>query len=294
MGKGGVGRTTVAYALARAAAARGKRVIVCEIAEQERGSAIFGRRPVGFSETRLSKRLWSISIDPGRAIREYLETQLPVRAMSEVLARSRIFNYLAAATPGLQEMVTVGKVWELALDRRKLRDAPRTYDLVIVDAPATGHGVALLRTPGSFKELAGGGPMARQAGLIESTLRDHEFTGVAIVAAGEEMAVNESLALASALGDDFAIDEVLANGMYPQRFTAAELETLERAREDSSDGVAGVALAVALAGARRAAAQREQISRLRDLAGGAVTELPFLFGSRIGIDELDELAEVIG
>ena len=177
----------------------------------------------------------------------------------------------------------MGKVWELALDRRKLRDAPRTYDLVIVDAPATGHGVALLRTPGSFKELAGGGPMARQAGLIESTLRDHEFTGVAIVAAGEEMAVNESLALASALGDDFAIDEVLFNGMYPQRFSAAELEALERAREDSSDGRAGGALAVALAEARRAAAQREQISRLRDLAGGAVTELPFLFASRIGI-----------
>ena len=102
MGKGGVGRTTVAYALGRAAAARGKRVIVCEIAEQERGSAIFGRGTVGFSETRLSKRLWSISIDPERAIREYLETQLPVRAMGKVLARSRIFNYLAAATPGLQ------------------------------------------------------------------------------------------------------------------------------------------------------------------------------------------------
>lgn len=293
MGKGGVGKTTVAYAMARAAAARGKRVIVCEIATQERGSGIFDRPPVGFSETRLSKRLWSISIDPERTIREYLELQLPVRAMSEVLVRSRIFNYLAAATPGLKEMVTIGKVWELALDRRKVRDAPRTYDLVVVDAPATGHGVALLQTPANFREIAGGGPLARQAGLIEATLLDRGSTGIAIVATGEEMAVNESIALEEMLRGDFAIDGVYANALYPERFTPAERGLLERAREES-DGAAGVALAAALAESRRAESQREQIARMRDLAGASVTELPFLFSPRIGIEELDVLAEALG
>ena len=289
MGKGGVGKTTVAYALARVAAARGKRVVVCEIAAQERGTALFGRSPAGYSETRLSKRLWSISIDPERTVREYLELELPIRAMREVLLRSRIFNYLTAATPGLREMLTVGKVCELALERRKARDA-RNYDLVIVDAPATGHGVALLRTPTNFRELAGGGPLAGQAGKVEATLLDHDVTGIAIVATGEEMAVNESIALQQALGNDFAIDRVLANGLYPERFTEAERELLERALAESTDP-AGELLEGALAEARRARAQREQIARLRDLAGAAVTELPFLFSSEIGIDELDELAE---
>ena len=84
-------------------------------------------------------------------VREYLEMQLPVRAMAALLYRSTLFSYLAAATPGLQEMVTIGKVWELTLDVAQGPGRRRTYDLVIVDAPATGHGVGFLQTPRTFR-----------------------------------------------------------------------------------------------------------------------------------------------
>ena len=96
-GKGGVGKTTVAYALGIAAAAAGRRTIVCEIASQERGSSMFGVRPLGFAERRLRRNLFAISIDPERTIREYLEVQMPMRSMASVLARSNLFGYLAAA-----------------------------------------------------------------------------------------------------------------------------------------------------------------------------------------------------
>ena len=99
-GKGGVGKTTVAVALGLRAAAEGKRTIVCEVSSQENASRIFDHTEVGFHEVEMEENLWSISIDPDESMREYVLLQLKVRAMRDMLFRSRIFNYLAAATPG--------------------------------------------------------------------------------------------------------------------------------------------------------------------------------------------------
>ncbi len=293
-GKGGVGKTTVAYALGLRAAAAGHRAIVCEIASQERGSRLFGKSSIGFNEVRLSKGLWAISIDPDEAIREYLEVQLPVRAMGQLLHRSRLFSYLAAATPGLTEMVTMGKVWELALNRRKAHDATRTYDLVIVDAPATGHGVGLLQTPRNFAELARVGPLANQASKIEATIDDQDETGVVIVAGPEEMAVNESAALEEALtaDDRFAVDAIYANAIYPQRFGAAEVRRLEELA--GTEGPAGAAIESALSESRRAAAQRAQLDRLDSMTRAPITELPFIFAPTLGPAELGFLSRAMG
>ena len=111
--------------------------------------------------------------------------------MRDLLVRSRLFNYLAAATPGLKEMVTIGKVWELAQPDRKVKKG-REYDLVIVDAPATGHGIGFLQTPRTFAGIAQVGPIHSQAKALDRFITDHETTGVAIVSLPEEMPVNES------------------------------------------------------------------------------------------------------
>ena len=148
-GKGGVGKSTVALALGLRAAAEGKRTIVCEVSAQEHASRVFHRAEVGFHEVEMAENLWAISIDPDESMREYVLLQLKVKAMRDLLFRSRIFNYLAAATPGAQELVTIGKIWELAQPDRKVKRG-REYDLVIVDAPATGHGVGFLQTPRTF------------------------------------------------------------------------------------------------------------------------------------------------
>ena len=161
-GKGGVGKTTVAVALGMRAAAEGKRTIVCEVSSQENASRIFDHAEVGFHEVEMEENLWSISIDPDESMREYVLLQLKVRAMRDLLFRSRIFSYLAAATPGLKELVTIGKIWELAQLDRKVKNG-RKYDLVIVDAPATGHGVGFLQTPRTFAAIARVGPIHSQA-----------------------------------------------------------------------------------------------------------------------------------
>jgi anion-transporting ArsA/GET3 family ATPase len=292
-GKGGVGKTTVSYALGLAAAARGKRVIVCEIAEQERGSALFDRDPIGFRETEISDGLWSISIDPDRMVREYLEVLLPVKAMASLLYRSNLFTYLAAATPGLQEVVTMGKAWELAQDQRRSPEETRTYDQVIVDAPATGHGLGFLESPGTFRRIAQVGPLAHQASRIESTITDQDQTGVAIVATPEEMAVNESGGLATALGEaGIALDALFVNGIYPSRFTGAELGRIDDARGRARSGSStAAALEASLAEARRAQTQRAQVERLHKLVPSVgLRELGFIYSPDFGRRELDLLA----
>src|SRR5688500_4131021 len=127
-GKGGVGKSTVALALALAAARSGKRTILCEVAAQEHLSKVFHRAEVGFHEVEMADNLWGISIDPDASMREYVLLQLKLKPMRDLLFRSRIFSSLAAATPGLKELVTIGKIWELALDDRKVRKG-HSYDL---------------------------------------------------------------------------------------------------------------------------------------------------------------------
>ncbi|MCB0875458.1 MAG: ArsA-related P-loop ATPase [Solirubrobacterales bacterium] len=288
-GKGGVGKTTVAYALGLTAAAAGKRTIVCEIARQERGSELFGIEPIGFNEVRVGDGLWAISIDPDRMVREYLEVLLPVRAMASLLYRSNLFAYLAAATPGLQEVVSIGKAYELTLDVRRAPGDGRVYDLVIVDSPATGHGVGFLEAPGTFRRIARGGPLADQASRIERMITDPERCGVGIVATPEEMAVNESADLADGLAEaGVALDELYVNELFPDRFSAAEIDEIRAARER----VESPALDAAIAEAERAAAQRIELERLRGILPGVPAhELPFLFTSGFGEAELRDLAE---
>src|SRR3954471_5761723 len=222
-GKGGVGKTTVAACLARVAARRGKRVILCEVAAEE----------TRHDEIEVAPGIHSIAVDPEHAMREYLSDQVGTR-LSKLMTSSRVFTYLAAAAPGMRELLTIGKVWDLAqLDQRRTGDIP--YDLVILDAPATGHALGMLRTPRTFRDVARVGPISRQAGRIDAFLSDPELTGVVAVAAPEEMPVNETIEFIDALGAEMSIspDAVVVNGVFPDRFRDADLAAIERLGVDS-------------------------------------------------------------
>jgi anion-transporting ArsA/GET3 family ATPase len=225
----------------------------------------------GAHEDELAEGLHHISIDPEDALEEYLSDQLRGRMLADLLTSSSVFAYLAAATPGLRELLTVGKVWELAQeDRRKPGAHP--YDLVVLDAPATGHGVGILTAPRTFAEVARLGRIARQGRTIDEMLSDPARTGVIAVARPEEMPVNETLALERALpsGTGLNVDLVVANGVLPSRFSAAEARELEESRN-------GRAVGTALAAHRRARTQQAQLARLRRGSEAGVVTLPFLF-----------------
>ena len=292
-GKGGVGKSTVALALGLKASELGKRTIVCEVASQERISHAFHRGSVGFKETEFRQNLYGISIDPDEAMREYVLLALRVKAMRDLLFRSKLFTYLAAATPGLRELVTIGKIWELALDERRVKGT-KPYDLVILDAPATGHGVGFLQTPRTFANVARVGPIAAQAETLHRFITNRRKTGVAIVALPEEMPVNETATLERDLARTVgvSVDRIFLNGLYPNRFDDAEIQALE-AGLAKAPGTAWDAIAAGLAASRRAAAQQEQIARLDAKTRAPVTTLPFLFQPELEADEIRTLAEAM-
>ncbi len=289
-GKGGVGKTTVAAALGLAAARAGKRTVICEVAEQERISEAFGHGATGFNETEVADNLHAFSIDPEKAKKEWLHHQLRSETLAGLLGQSSIFQLLTAAAPGLAELLTMGKIWELAqLQRRTAKAAP--YDLVIVDAPATGHGLALLRAPRTFADIARVGPIRHHAQTIHSFTTDAAVTGVVAVALAEEMPVNETIDLEERLTADMGmrLSGVLVNGVMPQRFSGAQANAMAAA-EGAGSPAAREALTAALRAHQRTLCQRSQVARLKRGVQAPVSTLPFVLTPEMALEDLESLS----
>ncbi len=289
-GKGGVGKTTVATAIGVLAVRHGRRTIVVELASQQRVQQAFGNQDGQFKELELAPGLFTISVDPHHAMQEYLHVK--TGWVGDLLGASRLFQAFAMAAPGMRELLSLGKVWELAQPRRRVDGAP--YDLVVVDAPASGHCAGLLRTPKTFAEIARVGPIAHQGRAIAATIADPRFTGLLAVTTPEEMPVNETLWLSDALaGDDLALDAVVVNAVYPSRFRSEELPDLGSALARTRSPLARSALKAAQSEHARAAIQREQEERLRDGLEVLFVDLPYLFAEHLGRAELDVLADAL-
>ncbi len=312
-GKGGVGKTTVAAALGLLASQRGLRTIVVEVGDQARLPELFGQpvRDTG-SETKLQQDLWSISIDPDRALLEWLQT-LGGRVSGRLLASSSTFQYFAAAAPGAKELVSMVKIWELTQGQRWRRRAAG-YDLVVLDGPATGHALGLLHSPRTFGAIARVGPIAGQAQQIRELLEDPDSSSYLAVAQGTEMAVTETLELTDGLRQNVGreLAAVIVNGLLPQRFTRDELERIARLSGPeqppekggggdskrrrgarASDAVVHSAALAARAVHNRARFQHNQLARLRrrqfDVLG-----VPFLFTAELDLPAVRRIAEHLG
>jgi anion-transporting ArsA/GET3 family ATPase len=284
LGKGGVGRSTVAAALGVLAAREGRRAIVVEVSGRGDVPRLFGTSAALGTELELEPGLWTLDVDPRVALEEYLRDQLPLRLLADAIGSSTTFGYVAAATPGLRELLTVGKIWELAQPQRRTKGG-QEYDVVIVDAPATGHGLALLQAPRAFADAASVGPIARQGRRIAATLGDRAQTALAAVATPESAAVEELLQLRSELAG--GLDAVIANAVVAERFSAADALALRAARLRAPlDSPTYDALESAIAEESLARTQRAQLERL----GPDTLALP-LISAQIDVAELGRLAD---
>ncbi len=227
-GKGGAGKTTIAAALGLLAARSGRRTIVVEVGEESRLPDLFGMTaPRTGVEVQLGQRLSSISIDPDRALLEWLQA-LGGRVSGRVLASSGTFQYFAAAAPGAKELVTMVKIWRLTGARRAGSGSGSGHDLVVLDAPATGHALGMLGSPHTFGAIARVGPIAGQTRQLQELLESPARSAYLAVALATEMAVTEALELQDGLHSRLgrSLDAVVVNALLPQRFSAAELRRI--------------------------------------------------------------------
>jgi len=303
-GKGGVGKTTMAAALGLLAAERGRETIVVEFGDQSRLAGMFGRPPAEpGAELRLAPGLWSISIDPNRALLEWLQA-LGGRVSGRILASSGTFQYFAAAAPGAREIVSMVKIWQLTKGRRRGREGG--YDLVILDAPATGHALGMLHSPKTFGAIARVGPVVRQTREVSELLADPERTDYLAVALGTELAVTETIEFQAGLQDAVGRDPsaVLVNCLVPRRFSTMELERIEGLLKKSKAGdgarngrIESSVLASAVGAAReaheQARVQQSQLARLRR-RGFHVIGVPFIWTPELELEGIRTLAHRLG
>ncbi len=263
-GKGGVGRTTVSTAIGLAATEVNATGVVCEVAEQGVIPQLMeAGKPDRNGLTPLTANLWAATIDPDETLRAWIRSQFGP-AIARTLGSSKSFSQLIAAAPGTAELLSLIKAWEMGPGRgfgKKTTD----HDTVVLDAPASGHGVAMLKSPRTFADIAAGGPIRKQAERVWDLLRDEERCAIVAVALPAELPVTETIELdewtREVLGR--GLDLVIANRCEPESFSQAELKKLDGLAKSGSLPENAVALA-------RAASERasDQATLLKTLADG--------------------------
>jgi anion-transporting ArsA/GET3 family ATPase len=223
-GKGGVGKSTVTAGLALLAAERGQRTLVCEVDAKGGLAGFFEASATSFDPTEVQPNLFAMSMDTEASLKEYLSLQLKLPLVARIGPLARTFDFVANAAPGVKEILTVGKLaWEVVEEH---------YDLVVVDSVASGHIVGQLAAPKGINELVSVGLVRNQTSWMLDVLEDPARTGVVIVAAPEEMPVNETIELSGRLRDETDVDlaAVVVNRVLPELFGRGEEELFDALR----------------------------------------------------------------
>jgi anion-transporting ArsA/GET3 family ATPase len=274
-GKGGVGKTTVVAALATRFAQQGKRVLVGETSPKEHLSALFGKSALPTQITELSPRLFGVLLDADVALKEYGTLVLKSERLVGALFDNKLVRGFFHGAPGLKEWAALGKAWYHSTET--LGDGSPRFDVVILDAPATGHGLDMLRVPKTIIELSAPGVLRTDAERAWAQFRDPVQSGVVVVSLAEEMPATESLELCAALDTELQLPlaAVVVNQVVPLVFEASERASLSELDEPAEQDAASLALGAGIRRAAREAVQVESMRRLSELPA-PLLQLPFL------------------
>ncbi|HEX2057647.1 MAG TPA: ArsA family ATPase [Actinomycetota bacterium] len=309
-GKGGVGKTTVAAALAIVAARHGRRVCIAEVDRKGTLPRLFGGAALGYEPRQLSPGVFGMNIVPEAALAEYLDVQYHMKRISKVFTSTHFVDYITAAAPGLKDILMLGKIWYLEQGRHHGR-GPGNFDTIVVDAPAAGHMLTFLSAPMGLADAVRIGPVKRQSDWLVEMLRDPKRTRVHLVTLPEEMPVSETLETADALSERVGINygAVFANAVYSDLFDDEEKKALDdigagkpmaslkklaadaSLQLDSEDVAALIGYAHFLTA--RQSIQAVHLKKLRRGVEQPVVELPFLFSAGLALPDIENLADVI-
>jgi anion-transporting ArsA/GET3 family ATPase len=300
-GKGGVGKSTVTAATALLAADLGKRVLLVEVEGKNHLTALFEHPPVGFEPRQVHPGVFALQMNTEASLREYLKVQARVPVFGRIGPMARAFDFVATAAPGVKEILTVGKIcWEL----RESLQGRADWDLIVVDAAATGHVISQLDAPGAIQELVAVGPIRNQTGWMVEMLSDPDLTALNVVTSPEEMPVNETIELVARARQelDVPLGVAIVNRVLPELFTHADDDVFEALRTPAAAEVLGRhsgpgATAVVDAAALAVSMRRNRsvhLAELRDAVDLPLLLLPYLFVRDHGLRVTRMVAEALG
>jgi anion-transporting ArsA/GET3 family ATPase len=297
VGKGGVGKTTVAVALALIAQRAGRRVLVVEMEPGGGAGALLGMtEPTAYEARPSPAGVWVLAIDGRASLEEYLNLIVPVRRLLSAVFHSKIYQYFVAAAPGLKELMTVGKIWYEA--ERPQTEGHARWDTIVVDAPATGHSLQYLRMPRAARDTFGPGLVRREAERVVALLEDPAQTAVHLVATAEEMPVAETIEAYERLTGELRMPAglLVVNRVHRGAFAPEALAALRAgaARLPRAEGrVAAEVAARAAEEAAWTALNRDHLDTLRRHVPLPVAVLPFVFAEEFGAAEVAALSELL-
>jgi len=282
-GKGGVGKTSLSLALGLLAAEKGKKTIVVEVHSEEQVSHLLQRSSIGYQETELLPHLWGININPRSSFEEYVLLQIKLRGLYKAVFENKLVRYFIEATPGLSDLMCIGKIYALS----------KSYDLVIVDAPATGHSLALLEISSIVCNAIRLGPLNNEAQKIDRLLHDAKQTKIVPITLPEDMPVTETIELYDRLDKKLklSLGPVFLNQVEESPFSKEDQEDLKpflknRSRQDLLRYI------LTLHNTRTLMAQSYSL-QLKEEIGGPIIPIPFIYSSQFGLHELEMIAEHI-
>lgn len=289
-GKGGTGKTTVAAALGLWASRAGKRTLLVECNGSQQIPTLFNSESEGYQPTQLHPGLSAMSITSDEAIEDYVVKQIKVRTLYQMVFRNRVMGPFMDAVPGLHDASHLGKVYDL-IENDKTNGAP-TWDLIILDAPATGHGLHMLAAARSMMELTRTGPVYEGVKLVHDVISDTERTGLVLTCLPEDLPVNETIELNAHLrAADHQVAGVVLNEMsdvplpspddwqnHGPHLRASPNPAVQEAAELTERWIA------------RETRQLAAKTRLDSHIDAPLTTLPFLLNRALGVTELDQLS----
>jgi anion-transporting ArsA/GET3 family ATPase len=292
VGKGGVGKSTLATALSLAAVRRGKRVLMVSLDCDDRGRAFAGLpAPKGAAPVEVLPGLFRLNVGGKAALEEYLHLVIPVRRVLKAVFDSKVYQYFVAAAPGLKELMAIGKIW-YEVDRGR-------WDLVIVDSPATGHALQYLRMPKTAYETFTAGLVHREAKRVWDLLCDPAITAVSVVTVAEELPVNETVSICRQIRDDLRLPRgpLIVNRFHSPEVSAQELERAAKARKRGPSPAADALCEAVLAAAREevgwGAINEHYRRKLAAETRWMPTVIPFLFREEFGFADVERLSHVL-
>ncbi len=293
-GKGGVGKSTLAAAIGWAAASAGRRTCIVQLNTRDAMGPIFlGRDAVGYEPVRLDPRLplWSVDLRPEPALREYGLMKLRFAALHKIVFENEVMRRLLRMVPGMTETLLLGKAWFMEAAEQDA-SGRRRWDVLVVDAPSTGHGISLLRLPETLLKVISVGPMADDARQMQALLVDPTRTALHIATLPAELPVNEALDLArEAIGSiGMPSGWMIANQVLPELVDADDCAALRIAANGVDDALLRHSLDNAQAMLRWRDQQQAQLLRLRQASPLPVVEVPHQLGP-IQIAAVRSLAE---